>query len=202
MLLDELFQLAHQLACRAELEVGLDPLLERREPHLLEPAQFVTGKRLERQVLERAAAPETERRLQLLRSLARLRAARLRGQPLEARQVELLRVDPQHVPGRLRDEQLRADRLSQPRDVVLERGGRRSSAGSGPQTSSISRSLEIDSFACKAGTRGGRAAAVGPGDGAAVLDDRQRAENAEFDGNVAVVALAEPDRIGPRLEAG
>jgi hypothetical protein len=27
------------------------------------------------------------------------------------------------------------------------------------------------------------------GDDAAVLDDRQRAENAEFDGNVAVVAL-------------
>jgi hypothetical protein len=30
-------------------------------------------------------------------------------------------------------------------------------------------------------------------DSAAVLDDRQWAENAEFDGNVAVVALAGPD---------
>jgi hypothetical protein len=30
-------------------------------------------------------------------------------------------------------------------------------------------------------------------DGAAVLDDRQWAENAEFDGNVAVVALPRPD---------
>jgi hypothetical protein len=30
-------------------------------------------------------------------------------------------------------------------------------------------------------------------DGAAVLDDRQWAENAEFDGNVAVVALPGPD---------
>ena len=30
-------------------------------------------------------------------------------------------------------------------------------------------------------------------DDAAVLDDRQWAENAEFDGNVAVVALARPD---------
>jgi hypothetical protein len=30
-------------------------------------------------------------------------------------------------------------------------------------------------------------------DRAAVLDDRQWAENAEFDGNVAVVALTRPD---------
>jgi len=30
-------------------------------------------------------------------------------------------------------------------------------------------------------------------DDAAVLDDRQWAENAEFDGNVAVVALPSPD---------
>jgi hypothetical protein len=31
------------------------------------------------------------------------------------------------------------------------------------------------------------------GDRAAVLDDRQRAENAEFDGNMPFVALACPD---------
>ena len=112
MLLDELFQLADELACGAQLEVGVDALLERRESRLLEPADLVAGERLEREVLERRPAPERERRAQLLGALARLGAASLRGEPLEARQVESLRVDAQDVAGRLREEQFRADRLS------------------------------------------------------------------------------------------
>jgi hypothetical protein len=39
-------------------------------------------------------------------------------------------------------------------------------------------------------------------DDAAVLDDRQWAENAKFDGNVAVVALPRPDEQGVGIRAG
>jgi hypothetical protein len=35
----------------------------------------------------------------------------------------VLGIDPQDIPGRLRQEQVGADRLAQARDVVLERGG-------------------------------------------------------------------------------
>jgi hypothetical protein len=93
MLLDELFQLAYQLPGGAQLEVGVHPLLERCESRLLQAADLVAGERLEREVLERRPPPERQRGAELLGSLARLGPACLSGEPLEARQVELLRVD-------------------------------------------------------------------------------------------------------------
>jgi hypothetical protein len=114
MLLDQLLQFADQLPGGAQLEVGVHPLLERGESRLLEAADLVAGERLEREVLERRPPPERERGAELLCPLARLGPACLRGEPLEARQVELLRVDAQEISGRLGDDQLRTDRLSQP----------------------------------------------------------------------------------------
>ena len=114
MLLDELLQLAGQVASGAQLEVGVDALLERRESRLLQAADLIAGERLEGEVLERRSSPERQRGAELLGPLARLGPAGLRGEPLEARQVESLRVDTQHISGRLGDDQLRTDRLSQP----------------------------------------------------------------------------------------
>ena len=120
MLLDEPLQLAGQVARGAQLEVGVDALLERRESRLLQAADLIAGEWLEGEVLERRSSPERKRGAELLGPLARLGAACLRSEPLEACQVESLRVDTQHVSGRLGDDQLRTDRLSKPRDVVLQ----------------------------------------------------------------------------------
>jgi hypothetical protein len=188
VLFDQLLDLTYQLGCGPEREIGLDPLLERREPQLLEPAQFVTHARLVRQVFESATAPKTECRLQLLRSLARLRALRLRDQPLEAREVEVFGIDPQDVPGRLRQEQVGADRLAQAGDVVLERGGGGLGGVRAPEF--VDQPVARDRLVRmqKQVREEDPEPLAAQEDGAAVLDDRQWAENAEFDGNVAVVA--------------
>ena len=193
MLLGELFQLADQLASGAQLEVGVHPLLERLESRLLEAADLVAGERLEREVLERRPPPERERGAELLCPFARLGPACLRGETFEARQVELLRVDAQQISGRLGDDQLRTDRLSQPRDVVLQggAGGLRWRRPPNLVNQPVGRDdlVRVQQQVCE---QGAQPLSV-ERDGAAVLDDRQWAENAEFDGNVAVVALPGAD---------
>ena len=101
LLSDKLLQFADQVAGGAELEVGVDALLERRESRLLQAADLVADEWLEREVLKRRPPPERQRRAELLGPLARLGAACLCGEPLEACQVESLRVDAKDVAGRL-----------------------------------------------------------------------------------------------------
>jgi hypothetical protein len=196
LLFNELFQLADELAGRAELEVGVDALLERRHPGLLQAADLVAGERLEREVLERRPPPERQRGAQLLGPLVRRGATRFRGQALKAREVESLGVDAQDVAGRLRDDQLCADRLAEPRDVVLQRRARRLRWLRPPDL--VDQPVGRDDLVRvqqQVGEEGAQPLSV-QRDGAAVLDDRQWAENAEFDGNVAVLALARPDEQG------
>ena len=100
LLSDEVLQLADQLARRPQFELGLDALFERSESRLLQAADLVAGERLECQVLEGGAPPERERGAELLGPLTRFGAACLGGEPLEARQVESLGIDPQYVSGR------------------------------------------------------------------------------------------------------
>ena len=193
MLLDQLLQFADQLSGGAQLEVGVHSLLERRESRLLEAADLVAGERLEREVLERRPPPERERGAELLCPLARLGPTCFRREPLEARQVELLRVDAQQISGGLGDDQLRTDRLSQPRDVVLQGGAGGLRWGRPPDL--VNQPVGRDDLVCvqqQVCEQGAQPLSV-ERDGAAVLDDRQWAENAEFDGNVAVVALPGPD---------
>ena len=72
-----------------ERELGVDPLLDRDEPQLLEPLDLAAGELLVREVAERVAAPERERGLERLERLGRLaggiRAPPLLEQPLERR---------------------------------------------------------------------------------------------------------------------
>ena len=58
----ERLELADHLAMEAELDVGSDPLFERVEPQLLQSSDLTLGELLPRQVAERRAAPERERR--------------------------------------------------------------------------------------------------------------------------------------------
>ena len=74
MLRDERLQLADERAVPAEREIGVDPVLERGEPELLEPVRLRPRERLVREVGERRAAPERER----LAAAAPTRSRRLR----------------------------------------------------------------------------------------------------------------------------
>jgi hypothetical protein len=88
MVLDQPFQLRDGVRVATELEVGVDPLLERREPCLLQTCDLVLGERLGRELDERGPPPAGERLAQLRRSLVRLGTARLLDEPLEALEVE------------------------------------------------------------------------------------------------------------------
>ena len=133
MLEDQRLELSDQLAVAATREVGLDPLLERDEPQLLEPRDLRLGERLVRQVAQRGTAPERERPAQLVRRGLRLVGPRLAEQALEAVQIELPGIDAEEVAGRARDEPALAQLLAEPGHVDLDRlrrGGRRAT---GPQ---------------------------------------------------------------------
>src|SRR2546425_3873770 len=93
MLRDELFQFRDDLGVAAEREVGFDPLLERVEPEPGEAADLVLHARLEREVCERLTAPERERFAKRPRALGRRLRPRTLAKALEAREVELVRVE-------------------------------------------------------------------------------------------------------------
>ena len=77
---DERLELADELAMRAGGELGVDRLLERGQPQLLQPPDLGRGERLVGHVGQRRAAPE--------RSASR--AAPSRQQPLEPARVDSL----------------------------------------------------------------------------------------------------------------
>ena len=61
---DERLELRHEPAVAAESEIGLDPLLQQREPELLEPRRLDCRERLEGELGERRPVPERERSVQ------------------------------------------------------------------------------------------------------------------------------------------
>ena len=67
VLRDETLELADELRMAAEREIGLDPLLERREAKLLEADDRGLGELLVGEVRQRRAAPERERLAELCR---------------------------------------------------------------------------------------------------------------------------------------
>ncbi len=69
VLAGEPLELADELGVHAELELRLDPILQRREAELLEPARLGLRERLEGEIRQRGATPE-------------LRAPRGAGSPL------------------------------------------------------------------------------------------------------------------------
>src|SRR6478609_1763203 len=125
MLRDEPFELGDELSARAELEVGVDPLLQGFQAELLEPADLALREALQLEVAERRAAPQRQRLAQRAGSPLRILPPRLRDEPLEATEIELLGLDPEQVAGRLRDEHAGRKQLPKLRDEVLERGRRR-----------------------------------------------------------------------------
>ena len=121
MLDQQLLELPDELGVATQREVRLDPLLEGGDAELFEALDRRPRERLVRQVGERGAAPEAERLPQELRRLFRVICVeRLRGQPLEHDQVELLRHEADRVARRARlDWRGGSERLPQVRDLAL-----------------------------------------------------------------------------------
>jgi hypothetical protein len=132
-------QLADQLQVPAEDELRLDAHLQRGDTFLVDADQLRPGGPGGHDVGQHRAAPQRQRLVQQPQRRGRLaaeRAAALLGEPAEAVQVELVRVELQQVPGvagdqhagRVGDPVAGLDRPAQRGDVVLQRlphgGGR------------------------------------------------------------------------------
>src|SRR5829696_1028185 len=114
MLTYECLELRDQRGVISEGEVGLDAVLERDQPELLEAGDVALSKPLVREVAERWPAPQVER-------LAALeRVAPLEREALEALSVKLAGVDVQHVASTARNHDVLAEPLAEARDVHLD----------------------------------------------------------------------------------
>ena len=118
-------ELAHELDPATKREVGLDAVLDRGGPQLLEAGDLGRREGLERHIGQRRAAPLLERRAQprrrALGSAGRQRPPAVLAEALEAREVELVRLDPQPVAGSAAHKTggLAAERAAQARDNRL-----------------------------------------------------------------------------------
>jgi hypothetical protein len=124
-------ELADQRGVPAEREIGVDPILERREALLLQPRSLALRKPLIRKVRQRRPAPQRQRVPQPsareLRITPRERVAALAHTSLETIRVEQPALSPKHVPAASGHKQTISQRLTQIRDVHLH--GLRRAAG-------------------------------------------------------------------------
>src|SRR6266511_1099771 len=128
MLRDQGLELADRLFVPADPDLGLDPILGRSEPQLLEARDLGLRKLLVPDVDERRPPPEGERLSEELGSLAvgllLERGRPLGGEPLESLRVELVRLDVKTVSEPVSHDPVLAE-LAQLGDVHLERVRRR-----------------------------------------------------------------------------
>src|SRR4029079_16301903 len=87
----------------ADREVGVDPILDRRDVQLLQPGNLGLREALVREVAQGCAAPERKRVAELLGRLlvlaGRERCAATRETVLEPVAIQLVRLDPERVGG-------------------------------------------------------------------------------------------------------
>ena len=98
-----------------------------------EPADLGLSPRLVGEVGEGRAAPERESLAQAPARSRRLGSARLGDEPLEAVQVETVRLDDELVARRARDDHVAAERLAELGDVRLQDLRRRGRRAAGPE---------------------------------------------------------------------
>ena len=118
-------QLPHQECLTAEVEVGLDALLNRDQARLFQAADGLRREGLVDEVRQRGPAPQRKRVCQRRRQCRRLEARGRAHQRLESLGIDVTRVHAQHIPGRLREQHASAERLAQPGDIHLNARARR-----------------------------------------------------------------------------
>ena len=120
-----MLELGDERAVAAERKVRLDPVLEHREPELLEPGGLGLRERLQRQIGEGRAPPQRKCGAERLRPGGGVadpqRGTTLLRELVEARQVELLGRHGEPVAGRHRLERALRQELPELRDVDLKR---------------------------------------------------------------------------------
>ncbi len=177
----ERLDLRDELGVGAELEIGGDPFLEDAEPQILEPVDLALGERLRLEVGERRAAPQPECLTQESRLLVGLRRPGFPDEPLETGQVELIRVELEHVAARPRQQQPGTEELPQLDDGVLERGRRRPRRVLAPQL--VDQPLRRDGLVRAQEQQRQDRALVPPAqrDGRSVVEHLERAEDPELE---------------------
>ena len=168
--LDESLQLGDHLGVPAELEIEVDPVLQRRQPQLLQPEP----------VELRLAAPERERRTEPLGALRGRERLGLGAQLLEPGQVEIGGGDLDHVAGAPPLDHVVPERLPQLRDVDLERVLRRLRRLVAPER--VRQAVDRDDVVRVQQQRRQQRARLRPADGhrPAVVIDLQRAQDPEL----------------------
>ena len=106
VLRDECLELRHELGVLPEREVGVDPSLDRQQVQVLQAHDRRLRERLEGEIRKGRPAPEPERLAQQPGGCGGICRGSLLEEPLEAADVELLRVDPDDVAGRNGSEEL------------------------------------------------------------------------------------------------
>src|SRR5262245_23163940 len=125
---DQRLELADELRPAPDREIGIDPVLERDQPPLLQSLRLSLRERLIEEVRECRPTPEGERGPQRLSRL--LGPVRSEAPPpipqksLEPVDVELVALDMEHVSGRAPRQPPVAERLAQARHVGVERVSR------------------------------------------------------------------------------
>jgi hypothetical protein len=147
-------------------EVGIDALLEADEPQLLEMRALDLRERL-RELGQRRAAPEGERVAQAggrgLGVAGRQRCSALVVERPEAREVDGLGLELDHVAGRLRAQDALGQHLAELRDVDLHHLGRRVRDALAPQV--VDQALHGDGPVEVQRQAGQQGARLGPAEG-------------------------------------
>ena len=112
MLPHEPFQFADHVRMTTRGELGVDPLLDRGQSQLLQPHDLGLGERLIREIRKRRPPPQSKRLAQHLPRALRIRAASLRDKAFEPSEVELGRIEPQHIARRARQQPIGAELLA------------------------------------------------------------------------------------------
>ena len=129
MLLGQGFELGDERALAAEGELGVDPRLDAGEAELLEALDVEPCKRLQLEIRQRPAVPESFGRLEHSGGRGRVPGTKrfmpFHDQPLERLKVELARFDPKEIPRWPRDEARLvhaggAEQLAQAGDVISQ----------------------------------------------------------------------------------
>ena len=103
----------------AELDLGLDAILERRQPELVEPRDLPLEEALVREVGEWRSAPERQRVAEGGRALGGRQRPRIMDEPLEAAGVDHARLRAERIPAGARLDRLLPERVPQTRNGVL-----------------------------------------------------------------------------------
>ena len=112
-------ELADRLPMQPQLELRLEPRLQRVDTLLLEVSDHILGEAPVGEIRQRRAAPQLERLSQRRRPLTRRQPTRLAHQPLEPPRIDRIGIDPQPVPGRLGLQRVLPDLLPQAEHAVL-----------------------------------------------------------------------------------